>query len=297
MTTLFIGLGRMGAPMAVLHARMFPTVVFDVFPGAVAEVTGAGDASAVGELSEVPAGVDTVILMLPTSRHVEGVLVDEGLLDRLPEGALVIDMGSSEPESTRALAARATARGIDYVDAPVSGGVPKAVTGELAIMVGGSEAAVARAMPHLEVLGSSILHVGPAGAGDAAKALNNLVSATNMSAASEALMVARRFGIEVETMTQVLNSATGRSQATEVKFPRYINTGSFDSGFSYDLMLKDMTIAMGLTEGLEVPVVRSAFERLGAARAGLGQAPDHTEIGRIYGLGGQAAVPDEEEQE
>lgn len=282
-STLFIGLGHMGAPMATLHAAAFPTIVFDLSAEAVARVTGAGHATSTPDLDRLPADVDTVILMLPTSRHVEGALTGEGgLFAQLDRGALVIDMGSSEPESTRALAATAAKLGIDYVDAPVSGGVPKAVTGELAIMVGGTETAVARAMPHLEVLGSSILHVGPAGSGDAAKALNNLVSASNMSVASEALVIAARFGIAPATMTEVLNAATGRSQASELKVPRYMLTGTFDSGFAYDLMLKDMGIAIGMTDGLDVPVVRAVDAHLRDARPQLGDAPDHTEIARIY---------------
>jgi len=285
-TTLFIGLGHMGSPMAIRHARKHRTAVFDLSVDAVARVVASGGATAVDALDDLPEGIDAVILMLPTSRHVEHTLLGEqGLLQALPSGAVVIDMGSSEPDSTRVLAAEASRRGIDYVDAPVSGGVPKAVSGELAIMVGGTPAAVERAMPHLNVLGSSILHVGPAGAGDAAKALNNLVSASNIAVASEALSIAERFGIDPTTMTSVLNEATGRSQATELKFPRYILTGSFDSGFAYDLMLKDMTIAMGIAEGLDTPVVDTVFEQLRSSRHLLGEKPDHTEIGRLYGLG------------
>lgn len=295
-TTLFIGLGHMGAPMAIRHARVHPTAVFDLSGEAVAEVVRSAGAVAVDALDDLPADVGVVILMLPTSRHVESILLGaEGLLTTLARGSIVIDMGSSEPDSTRALAAEAARRGIDYVDAPVSGGVPKAVSGELAIMVGGTTAAVERAMPHLDVLGASILHVGPAGAGDAAKALNNLVSASNIAVASEALSIAERFGIDPGTMTAVLNEATGRSQATELKFPRYILTGSFDSGFAYDLMLKDMTIAMGIADGLETPVVDTVFETLRGLRGRLGDAPDHTEIGRLYGLGTTPHDPTEKE--
>ncbi len=294
-TTLFVGLGNMGAPMAIRHAGAFPTAVFDLSADAVASVTGASSATVVDDLASLPAEVDTVILMLPTSRHVESVLTgDTGMLAALPSGALVIDMGSSEPGSTRTLAARAAEAGIDYVDAPVSGGVPKAVTGELAIMVGGSEEAVARALPHLEVLGASVQHVGPAGAGDAAKALNNLVSASNIAVASEALSIAGAFGIAPETMTKVLNEATGRSQASELKFPRYILTGTFDSGFAYDLMLKDMTIAMGLRGELETPVVDTVYRHLSDGRARLGAAPDHTEIARLYAGVAPAAETDKE---
>lgn len=284
-TTLFIGLGRMGLPMAIRHARQFSTAVFDLSADAVAEAAAHG-ATAIESISPPPDGIDTVILMLPTSRHVEGTLSGpEGLLRRLARGALVIDMGSSEPDSTRMLAAEAAALHLDYVDAPVSGGVPKATSGELAIMAGGTAAAVARARPHLEMLGSSILHVGPAGCGHAAKALNNLVSASNIAVACEALSIATQFGISAETMTTVLNEATGRSQATEVKFPRYIIPGTYDSGFAYDLMVKDMTIAIGMRGDLHTPVVDAAFQNLSHGRPSLGDAPDHTEIARLYPLG------------
>lgn len=295
-TTLFIGLGNMGSPMAVRHARAHPTVVFDLSGDAVAHVVASGGATALDALDVLPDDVDTVILMLPTSRHVEQTLLGEqGLLQGLPAGSLVIDMGSSEPVSTRTLAAEASTRGIDYVDAPVSGGVSRAISGELAIMVGGEDRAVERATAHLEVLGSSVLHVGPAGAGDAAKALNNLVSASNMAVASEALSIADRFGIDPATMTSVLNEATGRSQATEVKFPRHILTGSFDSGFAYDLMLKDMAIAMDIAEDLDTPIIDTVFERLTAERVRLGARPDHTEIGRLYGLGADSHTPTDKE--
>lgn len=285
-TTLFIGLGRMGAPMATLHAQAFATAVFDLSSDAAAEVGEAGGATPITDLRSIPADVDTVILMLPSSRQVEETLSgEEGLLHRLGGGALIIDMSSSEPTSTRSLAQQAQERGIDYVDAPVSGGVSKAKTGELSILVGGSAEAVERAMPHLEVMGSTIIHVGDEGAGDAAKAINNLVSASNIAVACEALTVAHNFGIDPAKMAEVLNSATGRSQASELKITKYILPHNFTSGFAYDLMLKDMTIARGLAESLETPVTATAFDKLRTGRAQLGDAPDHTEISRLYGLG------------
>lgn len=284
-TTLFIGLGRMGAPMATIHARTFKTAVFDLSSEAVAQVAEAGGASPITDLKSKPPEVDTVILMLPSSRQVEKTLTGEdGLLHRLGEGGLIIDMSSSEPESTRRLASQAQELGIDYVDAPVSGGVPKARTGELSILAGGTVEAVARAMPHLEGMGSTIIHVGGDGAGDAAKAINNLVSASNIAVACEALTMAENFGIEPTKMTEVLNSATGRSQASELKVTKYILPRDFTSGFAYDLMLKDMTIAMRLAQSLETPVTATAFDKLSTGRTDLGDAPDHTEIGRLYGL-------------
>lgn len=135
--TLFLGLGRMGAPMARLHAAAFATRVFDVFPAAAEAVAADSAAEALSDLADIGDDVASVILMLPTSHHVEEVLRgNAGLLARLPRGALVIDMGSSEPASTRTLAAEAAALGIDYVDAPVSGGIAKAETGSLTVMVG-----------------------------------------------------------------------------------------------------------------------------------------------------------------
>ena len=282
--TLFLGLGRMGAPMARLHAETFPTRVYDVFPRAAAAVAEASVAVAVTDLTTAGEGVDVVILMLPTSRHVEEVLRgNDGLFARLAHGALVIDMGSSEPVSTRALAAEAAEHGIDYVDAPVSGGIAKAETGDLTIMVGGEADAVARAMPHLRTVGTSIVHVGPAAAGHAAKALNNLVSATNIAAATEAVTVAKHYGIDPATMIEVLNASTGKSQATQVKFPQHILPGTYGSKFAYDLMLKDMGIARRMADEVGfAPVTSAAFDTLTEGRSALGDNPDHTEIARVY---------------
>lgn len=282
--TLFLGLGRMGAPMARLHAERFETRVFDVFPAAVAAVVDGSAALPVEDLAQEGSAAEVAILMLPTSRHVEEALRGEdGLLARMARGSLVIDMGSSEPASTRALAAEAAELGVDYVDAPVSGGIAKAETGELTIMVGGSAEAVERAMPHLETVGSSIVHVGPAGAGHAAKALNNLVSATNIAAASEAVIIAKHYGIEPATMIEVLNASTGMSQATQVKFPQHILPGTYASRFAYDLMLKDMGIARRMADEVGfAPVTGAAFETLSEGRSALGEHADHTEIARVY---------------
>jgi 3-hydroxyisobutyrate dehydrogenase len=289
-TTLFVGLGRMGAPMVGRYVREHHhTLVFDVDPEATARVAAESGAVALEDLVTLPPGLGTVILMLPDSRVVESVLLgcegQTGLLDQLADETLVIDMGSSEPASTQRLAAVARARGIRYVDAPVSGGVAKAVTGELAIMVGGDHDAVEMAAPHLRPFGAHLVKVGPSGAGHAAKALNNLLSATNLAAAAEVLCVAQTAGIRPEVMVQVLNSSTGRSQATEVKYPRHILPGTFASGFELDLMLKDLAIADELREDHAVvtPITSSTVATLREARRWL-DAPglDHTEIVRYF---------------
>nr|WP_275585464.1 NAD(P)-dependent oxidoreductase [Blastococcus saxobsidens] len=278
-------MGRMGAPMARRHAAHFDTVLSDADPAVATALAEELGCRALATPAELPDDVDAVVLMLPDSRVVETVLLTDGLLGRLPAGSLVVDMGSSEPASTRRLAADARARGVGYVDAPVSGGVARAVTGELSIMVGGDPEDVERARPHLEPLGGSVLVVGGAGTGHAAKALNNLLSASNLAAAAEVLTVAAGSGIAPEVMVEVLNASTGRSQATEVKYPKHVLTGSYDSGFAMDLMIKDLGIArsLGTAQGASTPVTDAAFAAAVAAREALGgPGLDHTEVARHY---------------
>lgn len=291
-TTLFIGLGRMGRPMVSHIAKQFETAVYDIVPEVVEAVASETGARPQHDLENVE-GIGTVILMAPTSAHVESILLgsgssdsgssDSGLLDRLAAGALVIDMGSSVPASTRKLSALAGERGVEYVDAPVSGGISKAATGELAILVGGTPEGVERAQPFLEAVGGDIVVVGSSGAGHAAKSINNLVSASNMSVVTEALIRARAAGIDPERMVAVLNSSTGMSQASKVKFPNHILNEAYDSKFAYDLMLKDMGIAMGIEspEGA-TPLTSAVFDLLTRGRELLGGDADHTEITRVY---------------
>lgn len=291
--TLFIGLGRMGRPMSAHIAKRFQTGMYDIFPAAVEEAAQATGAEPMHDLENLE-GVETVILMLPTSKHVEAILLGDaadavhhgsqaGLLHRLESGTLIIDMGSSVPASTQKLAAAAAALGIDYVDAPVSGGISKADSGELTMLVGGTEAAIERAWPYLQAVGDAIVIVGGSGAGHAAKAINNLVSATNMAVASEAVIRGKAVGISPERMIEVLNASTGMSQASQVKFVQHILPGTYASNFAYDLMTKDIGIAMEI----EVPeeaseLSRAAYKVLTEGRDFLGEQPDHTEIARVY---------------
>lgn len=281
MTTLFVGLGRMGLPIARRYAAVHDVVLHDADASALRRAT---EAIGAPSLADVPVTeVDVVLLMLPSSRVVEVVLEesDTALLHKLPPGALVVDMTSSEPTSTQRLCAAAAERGIGYVDAPVSGGVAKASTGELSIMVGGADADVDRALPHLAPFGKTVTRVGPSGAGHAAKALNNLLSATNIAAAAEVFSVAARFGIDPKVMVDVVNASTGRSQATEVKYPQHVLTGSYDSGFAFDLMVKDIGIATALAESTGVPLAVTAAAADIARQAAVGEPADHTELARF----------------
>lgn len=295
-TTLFIGLGRMGRPMVAHIAQRFRTAVHDVVPQVVDDVAREVGATPVPDLASLDvADVEVVILMLPTSTHVEQTLLEDGLLDRLPSTSLVIDMGSSVPASTQRLAELAAARGIAYVDAPVSGGVAKAATGDLTMLVGGSDDGIARAGAHLEAVGGDIVVVGSSGTGHAAKAINNLVSATNIAVASEAVLRAKAAGIAPERMIDVLNASTGMSQASTVKFVQHILPGTYASRFAYDLMLKDMGIAMQIDVPASAsPLTAAAYRLLSEGREHLGEQPDHTEIARVYEHLAGASITEED---
>ena len=285
MGVLFVGLGTMGQPMVKRLSSSFEVTVYDIDGDARRRVAAELGVPELPDLGDVPASIDTVVLMLPSSTITESVLTGASrLLNRIPAGGLIIDMTSSEPASTRSLARVAASRGVAYVDAPVSGGRQRAESGELAIMVGADASAYLRAHPILETMGARIVHVGGPGAGGAAKALNNLLSATHIAAASEVLTAAAKLGIDPAIMLEVLNSSTGRSQATEVKFPEFVLSGSFASGFGMDLMLKDLGIARRISEeaGVYMPVTGLAREITENAREGLEGSPDHTEVVRYY---------------
>ncbi|WP_329139062.1 NAD(P)-dependent oxidoreductase [Streptomyces sp. NBC_01476] len=277
----FVGLGKMGLPMATrLVGAGIRTVGFDVGPAARKAFAAAGGAVADSAPAAV-AGATAVILMLPDSGIVESVLDDPAVAAALEPGVTVIDMSSSEPARTRALAERLAARGVVMIDAPVSGGVARAVTGELAVMVGGEDADVRRVQPLLERFGR-IYRSGGVGSGHAVKALNNLMSATHLLVTSEAILAGERFGLDPAQVLEIVNASSGRSGSTENKWPRFVLPGTYDSGFGLRLMLKDMRIAVGLAEQVGMP------SRLGAdalalwARAAeeLPADADHTEIAR-----------------
>lgn len=278
----FIGLGMMGAPMCrrlagAGHALRLLDADADR-AGALRAELGAGDLT-----RATAAELDLLITMLPDSATVEAVLVDQGWIDALPAGATVIDMSSSEPVRSRALGAHLAGKGLGYLDAPVSGGVRRAVDGSLAILVGGEAALLARWRPVLAAMGTSVLHIGPAGAGHAAKALNNFVSAAGLLATVEALHVAERFGIAPEAMTDVLNASSGRSNTSENKVKPFMLSGTFASGFSLRLMDKDLGIAGALAESVGYPLGfgRHCIATWHAVARGAPPAADHTEMYRL----------------
>ena len=278
----FIGLGMMGVPMcARLVKAGFRLLVADADPARVAAVCETLSAAPLTEA--VAKEVDVLITMLPSSKIVETVLLESGWAAALRNGALVVDMSSSEPVRSRELAATLAAQGLLYLDAPVSGGVKRASDGTLAILVGGDEAVLADARPVLEAMGRSILLIGPAGSGHAAKALNNFVSACGLMATVEALHVAQRFGIAPEAMTDVLNASTGKNNTSENKVKQFMLSGTYGSGFSLHLMDKDLGIARALAASVDYPLTfgRNGIDLWHEAAGKVGPGADHTEMYRL----------------
>ncbi|MBV8912101.1 MAG: NAD(P)-dependent oxidoreductase [Acetobacteraceae bacterium] len=281
----FIGVGAMGRPMAArVAAAGFPLTVLDADAqkaGAVAKELGAGLAASGAELA---GGAELIVTMLPTSAAVAAALSGEGgVLAGLRPGAIIVEMSSGVPAETKALAALVSAAGGRLIDAPVSGGVVRAVTGELAIMAGGDPEAIARAEPLLRAMGATIMRTGAVGSAHAMKALNNLVSAGGFLLGIEALLIGQAFGLDPAVMVDVLNASTGMSNSSQRKFKQFVLSRSFDAGFGLDLMVKDLGIAMGVARetGTPAPMAALVREMWAAAQAMLGPGQDHTAAARL----------------
>jgi 3-hydroxyisobutyrate dehydrogenase len=271
----------MGAPMSVRLVRAgYAVTGFDLSRQARAALAAAGARTAETAAGAVQ-GADVVVLMLPSSAVVEAVLGDPAVRAALAEGSTVVDMSSSDPMSTRRLAAELDARGVTLVDAPVSGGVKGAENGTLTIMAGGAEEAVERLSPLLTAMGTA-RRAGSVGAGHALKAINNLLSATHLLATAEGVLAGERFGLDPAVMVDLINTSSGRSGSTDNKFPNFVLPGGYDSGFGMKLMVKDMRIALDLARELGVasPLAEHAVALWERALKDLPDTADHTEIAR-----------------
>lgn len=240
-----VGLGRMGGAMAARLAGTGALVAgFDLDPGR----------GGVARLADVAAPV--VLLSLPAEQAVAAVL--DLLLPVLPAGSVIADTSTLSPLAARDFARRAAAAGHAYLDAPVSGGPAGAAAGTLTMMLGGEADALERARPVLELIAARIVHVGAAGAGQVAKLVNNLLVATHLAAAGEALRLGALAGVAPEALLPVVNAASGRSAATEVNLPRWVLSGQFDSGFTAGLMRKDVRLALALARAVGAETVTCA---------------------------------------
>jgi 3-hydroxyisobutyrate dehydrogenase len=283
----FVGLGMMGYPMAHRLAEAGHTLtVMDLAPSAIARFLNEHPGTACAVAPTDFASAELVITMLPDSAAVDAVVLGKedtpGIAVSMAPGTVLIDMSSSEPMHSCMLAKALRERQIDYLDAPVSGGVKRAVDGSLAIMVGGDRQVLDRCKQVLSALGKGITWVGSAGAGHAMKALNNYVSAAGLVATVEALYVGQAFGLDPEVMINVMNNSTGKNNTTENKARQFMLSQTFNSGFSLSLMAKDLGIAMGLGRSLSQPMQlgEEVLQIWRNADQSLGAGADHTEMFR-----------------
>jgi 3-hydroxyisobutyrate dehydrogenase len=282
----FIGIGNMGQPMTRNLVRAgFSVTVFDA-DAAKAAAFAAAEGMASAATAAGLAGVDIVITMLPDGHAVRSALMDGGgVVEHLREGALVIDMSSSDPVGTQTLGPELAARGVGFIDAPVSGAVMRATDGTLTIMVGADDPSlVARARPVLSAMGREVVTTGPLGSGHAMKALNNYVAATAFASTSEALIVGERFGLDPAKMVEIMNTSTARNFMTDVVMKPHVIDGAFATGFALALLAKDVGIAEDLAAslGLDTPMLRKSSEMWREARNMLGPQADNTEAYKAW---------------
>ncbi len=278
----FIGLGKMGWPMAArLSGAGFELAPVDAAPGRAAEFVAEFGGSTSASPAEAAAGADAVITILPASKDV--VEVAGTIAEALRPGTLFIEMTSGVPSLTQKLAASLAARGVEFIDAPVSGGVARAKTGELAIMAGGDPAVIERASVLLGAMGTTIHRIGGVGSGQAMKALNNLVSAGGFLIGIEALLIGQRFGLDPAQMVDVLNASTGVNNSTQKKFRQFVLSRQFNSGFSLDLMAKDLAIALEVAHenGTVAPFSSLCRDLWAGALNSLGTGQDHTAVAKF----------------
>ena len=288
-TVGFVGIGNMGWPMAANLVRAgFQVAVADAVSGRAARFAAEVGGRACDGAASVAAGADVLVTSLPTSTDVSEVV--EQAESALRRGCVVIDMTSGVPAVTRSLAERLAAAGVAMIDAPVSGGVARARSGELAIMIGGSDEDVERAEPVLRAMGTSLHRCGGVGAGQATKALNNLVSAAGFLISVEALLIGQQFGLDPEVLVNVLNASSGMNNTTKSKIIPFVLSRRFDSGFGLDLMVKDLGIALDLGPGTATPFAALCRELWAGAASALGPGLDHTEIARFSELLGGAEL-------
>ena len=250
MDIAFIGLGNMGGPMAVnLHKAGHAVRAFDLSAAACDRLRAEGVPVA-ASAAEAAAGAGVVISMLPASAHVESLyLGDGGLLAQLAAGTLLIDCSTISAATARAVATAATARGIDCLDAPVSGGTGGAIAGTLTFMVGGPAAALERARPLLEKMGANIFHAGDAGGGQTAKICNNMLLGILMIGTSEAIALGVANGLDPKVLSEIMRRSSGGNWALEKynPLPGVMEAApaskGYAGGFGTDLMLKDLGLA------------------------------------------------------
>jgi len=280
----FIGLGIMGNPMAKnLLKAGYSLTVYDIVPGKIDDAVKAG-AQAASSNKEVAQKSDIVITMLPNSPEVkEAVLGADGVLDGAKPGTILVDMSSIAPLASKEVSESAEKRGVVVLDAPVSGGEPKAVDGTLAIMVGGPAETFEKVKDILAVMGASVTLVGEVGSGNMTKLANQIIVALNIAAMSEAMVLAAKAGVDPEKGFQAIRGGLAGSTVLDAKMPLVLE-GNFKPGFRIELHIKDLANALDTAHevGVPVPLSGAVMEVMQALKVDDKGADDHGGIIQFY---------------
>ena len=281
MKIAFLGLGDIGALMAAHLVRdPFDVTVWNRTSSKADQFASVHKARVASTPAAAVKDADVVITCLPSSVEVEAVLHGEnGMLNALRKGAVLIDCTSGDPPTSRSIAAELHQRGVDFIDAPVSGGTTAAKAGSLTVMWGGEVAVFERVRPVVEAFGKKIVHAGPVGSGDALKAVNNALLAVHILSTAEGLAVLVKAGVDPKIALEVINASSGRSNSSENLIPQRVLTRAFPRTFRLALLDKDIGIASVLAEDLNArtPVISLAAKRFHEAREMLGEEADHVE--------------------
>ncbi|MGE0075128.1 MAG: 2-hydroxy-3-oxopropionate reductase [Sphaerochaetaceae bacterium] len=280
----FVGLGIMGKPMAKnLLKAGHEVVAFDIMDANVAEVVAAG-AVAGSSAADVASRVPLVITMLPNSPHVKSVVMGEkGILDGAAEGTILVDMSSIAPLASQEVEKACAAKGVRMLDAPVSGGEPKAIDGSLAIMVGGDKALFEEVKDVLLVMGATAVHCGAIGAGNTTKLANQIIVGLNIAAVAEAFTLVRKAGVDPQLVFEAIKGGLAGSTVMNAKVPMMIE-GNFKPGFKIDLHIKDLANALDTahTVGSPLPLTAAVREMMETLHADGNGQDDHSGLAKYY---------------
>jgi 3-hydroxyisobutyrate dehydrogenase len=285
MKIAFIGLGDIGQPMAShLTGEAFELTVWNRTAVKAEEFARDHKARVAQTPADAVRDARVVITCLPSSAEVEAVLhAENGILAAIRKGAVLIDCTSGDPPTSRSIAAELGGRGVEFIDAPVSGGTTAAKAGTLTVMWGGDATVFERVRPVIEAFGKKIVHAGPVGSGDALKAVNNALLAVHILSTAEGLAILVKAGVDPKVALDVINASSGRSNSSENLIPQRVLTRAFPRTFRLALLEKDIGIAAVMAEDLnaKTPLIELAAARFHEAREKLGEEVDHVEAVRI----------------
>lgn len=280
----FIGLGIMGKPMCRnLLKNNVDLTVFDINHQAVEQLASEG-AKTAASCCEIAEKCDVIITMLPNSPHVrEALLGEQGVIKTVKEGTIVVDMSSIDPLQSREIGKLLAEKGVKMLDAPVSGGEPKAVDATLSVMVGGEKAVFETCLPLLNMMAASVVLVGDLGAGNIAKLANQMIVGINIAAVSEALVMSKKLGASPEKVFQAIRGGLAGSTVMDAKVPMMLSR-NFDPGFRIELHIKDLTNALNAAHGCAspAPLTASVMEFMSALKTDGLEKQDHSSLVKFY---------------